>query len=60
MVNLFLAYHSPISEFSCCFLSEVEKEWIGREVVDEDVRNGLWALKPFKAPGPNGLHAGFF
>ena len=51
---------SPISEFSCCFLSEEEKEWIGREVVDEDVRNGLWALKPFKAPGPNGLHAGFF
>ena len=20
----------------------------------------MWSLKPFKAPGPNGLHAGFF
>ena len=33
---------------------------MGREVVDEDVRSGLWALKPFKAPGPDGIHAGFY
>ncbi|XP_023926429.1 uncharacterized protein LOC112037833 [Quercus suber] len=32
----------------------------GWEVFDEDVRSGLWALKPFKAPGPDGLHAGFY
>ena len=29
---------SAISKFSCCFLFEEEKEWIGMEVVDEDVR----------------------
>ena len=51
---------SLISEFSCCFLFEEEKEWIGREVVEEDVRNGLWALKPFKALWPDSLHARFY
>ena len=51
---------SPVADFSSSFLSEVERNWMGREVTDEDVRNGLWALKPFKAPGPDGLHAGFF
>ena len=26
----------------------------------EEIRASLWALKPFKAPGPDGLHAGFY
>ncbi|KAK9991108.1 hypothetical protein SO802_026093 [Lithocarpus litseifolius] len=51
---------SPISHFSCCYFTEEDQDWIGRGVTEEDVRNGLWALKPFKAPGPDGLHAGFF
>ena len=25
-----------------------------------EVKDGLWSLKPLKAPGPDGLHAGFF
>ena len=52
--------YSPMSEFSGSFLFEEEKNWMCREVSYEDVRNGLWALKPFKAPGPNGLPAGFY
>ena len=51
---------SHVAEFSGSFLTEVDRNWMGREVTEEDVRNGLWALKPFKAPGPDGLHAGFF
>lgn len=51
---------SLISQFSCCYFTEEDQDWIGRVVTEEDVRNGLWALKPFKALGPNGLHAGFF
>ena len=51
---------SLVSEFSRSFLSKEETNWMGREVSNEDVRNGLWALKPFKAPGLNGLHAGFY
>ena len=42
---------SPVSEFVGSFLSEEERNWMGREVSDEYVRTGLWALKPFKAPG---------
>ena len=30
------------------------------DVTEEEIRVGLWALKPFKAPRPNGLHAGFY
>jgi ribonuclease HI len=26
----------------------------------EEVKAALWTMKPFKAPGPDGLHAGFF
>ena len=51
---------SPISNFSCCYLTDEEQAWVGRGVTEEDVREGLWALKPFKAPGLDGLHAGFF
>ena len=28
--------------------------------MDEEIKATLWSLKPFKAPGPDGLHAGFF
>ena len=51
---------SPVADFSSSYLSEVERNWMGRDVTDEDVRNGLWALKPFKASGSDGLHAGFY
>lgn len=33
---------------------------MGGGVTDEEIKAALWSLKPFKAPGPNGLHAGFF
>uniref|UniRef100_A0A2N9HM73 RNase H type-1 domain-containing protein n=1 Tax=Fagus sylvatica TaxID=28930 RepID=A0A2N9HM73_FAGSY len=26
----------------------------------EEIKSSLWSLKPFKAPGPDGLHPGFF
>ena len=29
-------------------------------VTDEEISAGLWGLKPYKAPGPDGLHVGFF
>ena len=29
-------------------------------VLDREISMGLWAFKPFKAPGSNGFHAGFF
>lgn len=51
---------SDVSEFSCCFLEEKDRARIDGGVTEEEIRAGLWALKPFKAPGPDGLHAGFY
>lgn len=41
-------------------MSEEEKCSISREVSEEEIRATLWSLKAFKAPEPDGLHAGFF
>ena len=41
-------------------LSEEEKDSINGEVLEEEIKAALWSLKAFKAPGPDGLHAGFF
>ena len=41
-------------------LFEEEKMSISGVASEEEIKSALWSLKPFKAPGPNGLHAGFF
>ena len=51
---------SDVFNFSCCFLSLEDKAKIDCEVTVEEIRYGLWALKPFKALGPDGLYAGFY
>lgn len=49
----------PVSSFSCYFLSDENCSSISNMVTNEEVRANLWSLKPFKAPGPDRLHAGF-
>ena len=51
---------SDIENFSCCFLSEGDRVSLCAPVSEEEIKLGLWSLKPFKAPGADGLHAGFF
>ncbi|XP_075633855.1 uncharacterized protein LOC142606378 [Castanea sativa] len=51
---------SNVSEFFCCFLEENDRVRIDGGVTEEEVIIGLWALKPFKAPGLDGLHVGFY
>ena len=41
-------------------LSCDKKISISHMVTEEEIRAALWSLKAFKAPGPDGLHAGFF
>ena len=48
-----------VSDFSCCFLEEEDRARIDGDVNEEEIRASLWALKPFKVPGPDGLHASF-
>ena len=38
----------------------MERESISGSASEEEIRAVVWALKPFKALGSDGLHAGFF
>lgn len=41
-------------------ISEEDAVELSCFVSDQEVKDALWSLKPFKALGPNGLHGGFF
>lgn len=51
---------SEVKNFSCTFLSEVERINLAGPVSEDEIMQGLRALKPFKALRANRLHAGFF
>ena len=51
---------TDLENFPCCVLSEEDKDCLSIAVTVEEIRQGLWSLKPFKALGVDGLHAGFF
>ena len=40
---------SNVSDFSCSFLEEEDRARIDCDVTEEEIKSGLWALKPFKA-----------
>ena len=56
----FSPINSNVLEFACNFLLEEDNTRIETEVIEEEIRAGLWSLEAFKAPGPDGLHVGFF
>ena len=41
-------------------LSDKDRSSLSGMVTDAKIKDGLWVLKAFKAPGPDGLHASFF
>ena len=41
-------------------LSKEAKDFIGAMVTLEEIKDALWSMKPYKAPGLDGLHARFF
>lgn len=41
-------------------LSEEEAQALALPIEERGIKDGLWALKAFKAPGPDGLHARFY
>ena len=41
-------------------LSEEKKMSISGAALEKEIKSAFCLLKPFKAPGPNGLHAEFF
>lgn len=50
---------SNVSSFTHSHLSDEEKDKLCTEVTGEEIKTSLWSLKPFKAPGADGFHAGF-
>ena len=58
--HLYSTSDTKIENFSCCFLSDEDKELLNAPVTEGEIKLGLWAFNPFKAPGVDRLHAGFF
>ena len=65
-MELFKSDHYSVSladwkpPFWHSYLNEEEAASIDIMVTDEEISAGLWGLKPYKAPGPDGLRARFF
>jgi hypothetical protein len=62
--NLFTTSHTSSCRLSVppCApnLSDLETQNLDTPLSIEEIKSSLWSLKPFKAPGPDGLHPGFF
>ena len=63
--QLFSTSHlTSISNFTAPLLgpsiSENDATDLADPVTPRDIKLSLWSFKPFKAPGPDGLHPGFF
>jgi hypothetical protein len=48
-----------INNWKACIL-EGDSLTLSQPISSSEVKVVLWSMKPFKAPGPDGLHAGFF
>ena len=65
-MGLFSSSHTsaPLADWNppCWYnhVNEEEAASIDYPVTDEEISTGLQGLKPFKAPGPDGLHTSFF
>ena len=54
-----LAPHPKPSRWQVALFEE-DKVSLNTPITDAEIKEGLWALKAFKALSPDGFHAGFF
>ncbi|XP_075671161.1 uncharacterized protein LOC142640761 [Castanea sativa] len=54
-----LRVHSSSCHWQAKF-SDTVQDIMDHEVTTEEIKAGLWSVKAYKAPGPDGLHAGFY
>ena len=52
--------HIPAASTWQARITDEDHDSLEVDVIDEEIKAGLWSMKAFKAPGPDGLHAGFF
>ncbi|XP_050263906.1 uncharacterized protein LOC126708133 [Quercus robur] len=50
----------PVSDLALPLLSDEEAQILNLPVQDDEIKQALWSLKPFKSPNLDGLHATFF
>ena len=48
-----------VDNWTAC-ISVEESLMLSSPIFTDEIKAALWSMKPFKAPGPDGLHAGFF
>ena len=48
-----------VNGWSAC-LSEEDREVLSLPISTLEIHEATWSLKPFKAPGPDGIHARFY
>lgn len=41
-------------------LKKEEGETLNGQITREEVKASLWSMKPFKVPGPDGMHSEFY
>uniref|UniRef100_A0A803MDI0 Uncharacterized protein n=1 Tax=Chenopodium quinoa TaxID=63459 RepID=A0A803MDI0_CHEQI len=41
-------------------LTEDQKDWLSKPYSRHKIKNALFAMKPWKSPGPDGIQAGFY
>ena len=57
---LFSSRQASFSYANLPHLSNSDVHTLSLPVLDDEIKNALCSLKPFKSPRPNGIHAGFY
>ena len=64
--NLFQTSHSSSLEAqdflptTIINISSTDSDALSSPISDDEIKSALFSMKPFKAPGPDGFHAGFY
>ncbi|GKV26879.1 hypothetical protein SLEP1_g36097 [Rubroshorea leprosula] len=58
--SLDFSYHDSFSNLGVGISESHDLSFLDNPPSDEEIHNALFGLKLFKAPGPDGLHPGFF
>ncbi|GLT58567.1 hypothetical protein SLA2020_314490 [Shorea laevis] len=58
--SLDYSYHDSFSNLGVAVVEPHNLTFLDNPPTEKEIQDALFGLKPFKAPGPDGLHPGFF